>query len=126
MKRNEFIRECGPYEVRSISQGRHGVLLEIYPAYPQYNLTSKHQEDIDPSWVKEPRWAIQRQRGNGGGPSIFTAIALAEEFEEFLNQCYSEEEVKNWKSTLGIALKEVRSKATKQFEKAMKKAVKDE
>lgn len=36
MKQSKFIRKSGPYEVLSISQDRHGVRLEIYPAFPQY------------------------------------------------------------------------------------------
>jgi len=123
MKQSKFIRKSGPYEVHSISQDRQGVRLEIYPAFPQYNLTPKRQseKDIDPSWAREPRWALHRYKGDGGGPGIFTAIALAKEFEEWLNQAYSEEEVKEWKSTLAIALKKVRDKAQRQFEKAFAK-----
>lgn len=110
MKQSKFIRKCGPYEVNSYSQEGRGVRLEIYPAFPQY-------EEF-PDGVS---WAIHREKGEGGGPGIFTAIALAKEFEEWLNQFYSEEEVNSWKTTLGIALKKVRDKAHKQFEKAMAK-----
>jgi len=113
MKQSKFIRKCGPYEVYSISQDRHGVRLEIYPAYPQY-------EEFSDGFS----WAIHRQNGDGGGPSIFTAIALAKEFEEWLNQFYSEAKVNNWKTTLGRALKKVREKAQKRFEKAMEKQAK--
>ena len=110
MKQSKFIRKCGPYEVHSISQDGHGVRVEIYPAFPQY-------EEF-PDGIS---WAIHRlKRGDGGGPGIFTAMALAREFERFLNQFYSEEEVNSWKTTLGIALKKVRDKAHKQFEKALK------
>lgn len=125
MKQSKFIRKCGPYEVLSISQDGHGVRLEIYPAFPQYDISQKRQaeKDIDPSWAKESRWALHRYKGEGGGPSIFTAFALAKEFEEWLNQYYTEVEVNNWKTTLGIALKKVRDKAQKQFEKAMAKIV---
>lgn len=123
MKQSKFIRKCGPYEVCSISQDGQGVRLEIYPAFPQYDLSLKDQAEkgINPSWAKEPSWALHRYKGEGGGPSIFTAIALAKEFEEWLNQYYTEVEVNNWKATLGIALKKVRDKAQKQFEKAMAK-----
>jgi len=123
MKQSKFIRECGPYEVVSISQDRLGVRLEVYPAFPQYNITPKRQaeKDIDPSWAKEPRWPIHRYADEGGGPSIFTCIALAEEFEEFLNQPYTEEEVLAWHELLALALKDVRAKAQKRFEKAMAK-----
>ena len=125
MKQSKFIKQCGPYEVHSISQDMQGVRLEIYPAFPQYDLTSNEQlrKDIDPSWQKESKWAIHRlAKGEGGGPGIFTAIALAEEFEEWLNQFYTEEEVTTWKATLRVALKKVRDKAQRQFEKAMGKA----
>ena len=127
MKQSKFIRKCGPYEVHSISQDRQGVRLEIYPAFPQYNLTHRDQAEkyIDPSWVKEPRWALHRYKGNGGGPGIFTAIALAREFEEWLNQPYSETEVNNWKATLEIALKKVRDKTQEQLEKAMARQEKE-
>ena len=123
MKANRFIKKCGPYEVHSISQGMDGVRLEIYPAFPEYNISEKRQQekDTDPSWAKEPRWALHRYKGDGGGPGIFTAIALAKEFEEFLNQFYSEEQVEEWKKTNAEALKKVRDKAQKRFEKAMAK-----
>lgn len=128
MKQNRFIKKCGPYEVHSISQDAQGVRLEIYPAFPQYNLTKKEQEGkyIDPSWAKEARWPIHRYKGEGGGPSIFTAIGLAKEFEEFLNQAYTEKEVKDWKATLGEALKKVRDGAKRRFEKAMAKMEKEQ
>ena len=101
MKQNRFIKKCGPYKVVSISQDGHGVRLNIYPAFPKYNLTEKEisKGHIDPSWAKEPRWPMHRYIREGGGPSIFTAIALAEEFEEFLNQHYSEAEIQEWKNT---------------------------
>ena len=125
MKQSKFIRKCGPYEVISISQDGRGVRLEIYPAFPQYNISPERQaeKDINPSWTKEPRWAIHRYKGEGGGPSIFTAIALAQEFEEWLNQFYTTEEVSNWKSTLATALKKVRDKIQKRFEKSIEKSM---
>lgn len=95
MKQSKFIKGCGPFEVHSISQDGHGVRLIVYPAFPEYD-----KEYTDPS----ARWAINRARGDGGGPSIFTAIALAREFEGFLNQPYSEAEVRAWKETLAKAL----------------------
>ena len=123
MKSNKFIKDCGPYEVHSTSQGRGGVRLEIYPAYPKYNITPKRQaeKDIDPSWAKDPGWAVHREKGEGGGPSIFTAMALASEFEKFLNQSYTKREVSNWKKTLDRALRKFRAAANKRFEKAMAK-----
>ncbi len=121
MKRNRFIKKCGPYEVFSVSQGGDGVRLEVYPAFPQYNITEKRQQekDIDSSWAKDPRWPIHRYKGEGGGPSIFTAIALAKEFEEFLNQSYIPEQVEEWKKTNAEALKKVRDRAKRNFERAM-------
>lgn len=123
MKANKFIKKCGPYEVHSISQSMDGVRLEVYPAFPQYNITLKRQaeEDIDESWKKESRWPIHRYAGEGGGPGIFTVIALAKEFEAFLNQLYSEEQVKIWKETNALALKKVRATQQRLFEKAMKR-----
>jgi len=81
MKQNKFVRKCGPYKVHSISQDGRGVRLEVFPAFPQYNISEKRQgeKDIDSSWAEEPRWAMHRYKGEGGGPSIFTAMALAEE-----------------------------------------------
>ena len=108
MRQSKYIRKCGPFEVQSISQDGHGVRLEIYPAFPQYNIPPG--PDIDPSWVREPRWAIHRYRGEGGGPGIFSAIGLAKEFEDWLNQFYTQKEVDDWKNTLAEALKKVRDK----------------
>ena len=90
MKRSKSVHQCGPYRVDSISQDGCGVRMVVYPAYP------KHGED----------WAITRARGEGGGPSIFTCIALAKELEAFLNQAYSKKDVEDWKQTLDAALKE--------------------
>ena len=122
MKRNDFVKKCGPFEVVSISQDGQGVRLLVYPAFPQYNITAKRQAEkgIDPSWVKEPRWPLHRYKGEGGGPSIFTAITLASELEKFLNQEYTAEEVDEWKAINAEALKKVREKANKAFERTMK------
>lgn len=126
MKTNKFIKRCGPYEVHSISQDMHGIRLVVYPAFPQYNISEKRrtEKDVDPSWTKEPRWSLHRYKGEGGGPSIFTTMALAREFEKFLNQPYSEDEVKEWKATLDKALKKVRLQETKRVEKVFAKAEK--
>ena len=96
MRSNRFIKECGPYKVASISQDNRGIRLVVYPAFPKYEVSD---DGIS--------WAIHRRRGDGGGPGIFTAIALAKAFEAFLNQPYSESEVANWKATLVKALKVV-------------------
>ncbi len=123
MKQSKFIKESGPYEVHSISQDGCGIRLEVFPAFPEYDISEKCQKGdaLDPSWAKEPRWVFHRYIGEGGGPSIFTAIALAAEFERFLNQSYSEAEVTNWKKDLDQALKKIREKEQKRFEKAMAK-----
>ena len=121
MKQNKLVRKCGPYEVHSISQDHHGVRLEVFPAFPQYNISEKEQKEngIDPYWADEPRWALHRYKGEGGGPGIFMAVALAEEFEKFLNQSYPETEVMRWKTTLAQALKKVRQQDQRRFERAM-------
>ncbi len=126
MKQDKFIKKCGPYEVHSISQDMHGIRLEIYPAFPQYNISAKRQseKDIASYWKDDPRWPIHRYAGNGGGPGIFTAIALAGAFEDFLNQSYTEEQIKEWKDTNAEALKKIRDKRAKAFEKAMEKQTK--
>lgn len=90
MKANKFIKDCGPYEVHSISQAPGGVRLLICPAFPKYG----------------QGWAMSREKGDGGGPSIFTAIALAKELEAFLNQPYTPEQVAEWKATLDRALRQ--------------------
>lgn len=108
MKSDKFIKASGPYEVCSISQDGHGVRLEVYPAFPDYN--SKQQKDVAQIWLDDPRWPIHRYKGEGGGPGIFTCIALAKAFEDFLNQCYSPEQIEQWKATNALALRKVREK----------------
>ena len=131
MKQNRYVRKAGPFVVESISQDMRGVRLVVYPAFPLYNLSEKDRQAgqnkgaINPCWQADPRWAVQRLRnGNGGGPGIFSALALAKELERFLNQWYSEEEVKSWKATLAFALEKVTAQDQKQFEKAMAKKAK--
>ena len=123
MKANKYVKKCGPYEVTSISQDGQGIRIELYPAFPQYNISEKQRtaKYVDGQWVKEPRWALHRYKGEGGGPSIFSVIALASEIEAFLNQPYSEKEVADWKELNAKALAKVRAEANKRFEKAMKK-----
>ena len=89
MKQNAFIKKSGPYKVDSFSQIKGGVRLVIYPAFPRYGND----------------WAITREEGEGGGPGIYTAIALAKTFEEFLNQPYSEEAVRDWKEVIDKVIK---------------------
>mgnify|MGYP001582723880 CR=1 FL=1 len=106
MKQNRYIREAGPFVVLCISQDGHGVRMVVYPAFPGYNHTEGQQEssNLSPEWTAEPRWAIHRARGDGGGPGIFSAIALAKELEAFLNQPYPMQDVDDWKATLAEAL----------------------
>lgn len=59
--------------------------------------------------------------GDGGGPGIFTAIALAKEFEAFLNQWYSEDQVKTWQDNLAKATEKINKQDQKKFERAMAK-----
>ena len=107
MKRNKTVHASGPYEVHSISQDGNGVRLMVYPAFPQYGQ------------VNGVPWAVSREKGEGGGPSILTALATAAELEGFLNQPYAPEEVVAWKATLAEALKDVRAREKKRFERAM-------
>jgi len=127
LKINRSVKQAGPYEVVSISQDGQGVRLEVYPAFPEYNISEKRRQekDIDPCWKKDPRWPINRYKGRGGGPGIFTAISLAQEFEKFLNQSYTPEQVDEWKKTNAEALKKVRDQAQKAFEKRMAKVEKE-
>ena len=117
MKANKLIKGCGPYEVHSFSQDRNGVRLVIYPAFPEYNLPEKERKGNEAvygeEWVKEPRWPLHRYKGDGGGPSIFTCMALATAFEEFLNQCYTPEQIEKWKNTNALALKVASRKSPK-------------
>lgn len=89
MKSNKFVKKCGPFRVSSISQDRHGVRMIVYPAFTQYG----------------EGWAITRLKGEGGGPSIFTSMALASELESFLNSAYAEESIKGWHEIINKALK---------------------
>ena len=115
MKQSKFIKKCGPYEVHSISQDGQGVRLEVFPAFPVH----------DGKQFDSTKWAINRLLlKRGGGPGIFTAIGLAQEFEDFLNQPYSEAEIKEWKSTLDKALGKVRKQVKKKFDRAMAKQMK--
>ena len=124
MKQSKFIRKCGPYTVTSISQDGAGVRLIVYPRFPQYDVVIKNRTDkesIDPSWIADPRWPSHRYKGEGGGPGIFTAIALAKEFEEFLNQPYTEAQVADWKELLAVALKKINDRIKKRFDRAMER-----
>ena len=65
--------------------------LVVYPAFPGYE---EFEDGIS--------WAIHRKKGEGGGPSIFSAMALARELETFLNSPYSEEDIRKWHETIGV------------------------
>ncbi|MDD3460981.1 MAG: hypothetical protein PHW28_06780 [Mesotoga sp.] len=124
MKRNKYVHKCGPFKVVSVSQSCSGIQMVVYPAFPKYNLSEKEQtnNDIDKSWRNDSRWAIHRLKlHEGGGPSIFSCIALAEELENFLNQQYTSKEITEWKATLEEALSDYNKKQTKAFERAMKR-----
>jgi hypothetical protein len=99
-----------------------GIQIIIYPAFPEYDLkeTDKDYKDACADWKQDGRWAMQRLKNeNGGGPSIFGCMALAEEFESFLNQPYTKEQVDSWKATLDEALADFNKRQKKLFEKAM-------
>lgn len=82
MRRSSLVKNSGPYHVQSYSQTGSGfVYLVVWPAYSEYG------ED----------WVRARGEGEGGGPGIFTGIALASAIEEFLNSPYGEEAIKKWK-----------------------------
>lgn len=119
MKQNKFIRASGPFEVHSISQDGEGVRLVVYPAFPKYNLSEKERAAASIEWQQEPRWAIHRYRGDGGGPGIFTAIALADALEVFLNQQYTADQVAQWKAANAEALMKVRAKDKRLIERAL-------
>ena len=123
MKQDKFIRQCGPFKVSSISQDGLGVRLVVYPAFPRYNLSEKAManENTAPGWQTEPRWAIHREKGDGGGPGIFTALALATAFEAFLNQPYSADQVAAWKATLEEALKPATERNRKRMARRFQK-----
>ena len=81
-KRTALIRCSGPYDVDSYSQTGAGyIYFVVWPAYPE--------EGTD--------WPERRGNGEGGGPGIFTNIAVARQIEEFLNAPYSPADVTAWK-----------------------------
>ena len=83
MKADKFVRRCGPYKVESILDGQ-GVRLIVYPAFPDYG----------------ENWAITRAKGEDGGPSIFTAMALGNFLQDFLNQPYSQDAIDVWRQIM--------------------------
>ncbi len=119
MKANKYVKKCGPFVVTSISQDGYGVRLQVYPAFPDYDI--KPDKDCDPSWQKDGHWVAHRLKGEGGGPSIFNCIALAQAMEGFLNQCYSQEQVDDWKRRLEVAMAPINTKINKALERAMKR-----
>lgn len=102
MKANKYVKECGPYYITSHSQGDGTVHMTAYPAFPKYDLSPKELSDKHTSgeWKVEPHWANHRAIGQGGGPSIFSSMACAEELSKFLNQPYQEQSVKDWEKRI--------------------------
>jgi len=84
MKANKLVKRCGPYRVHSISQNGQSVRLIVYPAFPDYG----------------ENWAITGANGEAGGPSIFTAQALANFLQDFLNQPYSQDAIDVWRQIM--------------------------
>ena len=80
--RTALIRASGPYHAQSFSQVSGGVRIILWPAYPYYG----HD------------WPETREAGQGGGPGMFTAVALASEIEAFLNAPYSQDVIEMWKT----------------------------
>jgi rubrerythrin len=93
MKQNKLIKESGPYYVESHSQGSGMVYLQVYPAFPEYD---------DDNFL----WAESRFNMEGGGPSMFSSMAIAAELDDFLNSVYHQREIENWKDRIK-ALKKV-------------------
>lgn len=87
MKQNRTVKKSGPYFVNSHSQGDGTVHFSVYPAFTEYN---------DDEYI----WAESRFNREGGGPSIFTSMAVAKELEEFLNSVYTKEEIGKWKEQI--------------------------
>ncbi len=84
-QRAALLKDSGPYRVVSHSQTGDGtVYLVVSPAFPEYG----------------DGWMRSRANGEGGGPGIFTAIALARSLEEWLNMPYSRETVVKWHKRL--------------------------
>ncbi len=100
MKSNKFIKKCGPYYVTTHSQNAGLVYARLFPAFPQYDLSAKRitDNDVDPIWKADPHWARHRANGDGGGPSIFTSMALGDELKGFLNQSYDTQRVLEWEN----------------------------
>jgi len=95
VKRNRTVHNSGPYVVKSHSHKDGTVHLRVYPAFPRYG----------------DEWAITRASGKGGGPGMFTSIALADELEAFLNQGYAPEAVTRWAALLDRVVNDPRIKA---------------
>lgn len=96
MKRNKTVQKSGPWQVDSHSQGRGIVYFMVYPAFPEYD-----RPDF--------QWAESRYNEEGGGPSIFHAMAAASELSKFLNSTYPSEAVESWSKRI-LALLEDEAK----------------
>ena len=100
MKRNKTVHGHGPFVVVSCSAG--GIpYIAVYPAYTSYG----------------DGWVNSRAEQHGGGPGMFTSIALAQELEAFLNQGYEAGVIEKWKSELA----EARKPEMRRFEKRLKR-----
>ena len=112
MRRPKLVRQSGPYICHSFSQDNQGVRIVIYPAFPEYS---------DPGFD----WAENRYKGKGGGPSIFTAMALAEEIAKFLNSPYDPEAVKDWKKKAKQLIPGLKPKLARRIARGGNKAGSD-
>ena len=110
MRRPKLVRQSGPYICHSISQDGQGVRIVIYPAFPHYNDPGKFD------------WVESRYEDAGGGPSIFAALALAEEIGKFLNSPYDPEAVKLWEQKRQTILRHLEKKASMVTARGRRKA----
>lgn len=93
MRQVKSVKQSGPFLVQSHSQGRGMVYFSIYPAFPEYD-------------YPDFKWAERRYKRDGGGPSIFTSIAVSRELEKFLNSVYTTAQVKDWQKRIKAILKD--------------------
>ena len=77
-KHTKLIKDSGPYRVESMI-GEFGG-LRVRPKHPDYG------ED----------WQQDQKDGHGGGPGLFTRMALAEDVQALLNSVFDPDEVKAW------------------------------
>lgn len=94
MKQNKTVRESGPYIVQSHSQGRGIVYFQVFPAFMEH-------DNIEEGYL----WAESRFNGDGGGPGMFTSIAVASALQGFLNSPYDRNDCQSWENRLESLLK---------------------